>query len=162
MQELSAQRFDDLRASLASVRPAVLARSWPLAARFGTEPEASWGPPEVLAHIAEMLPFWLGEVERILDGAPEPVPFGRIADDPVRIGLVGRDRSLPPRVLFDRCDAGLDAWAARLAELTQEQRQRRGLHPRLGELTIDAVAVRFVVTHVAEHLEQLQRALDAG
>ncbi len=29
---------------------------WPLADDFGTEPEASWGPREVLAHTAEMLP----------------------------------------------------------------------------------------------------------
>jgi hypothetical protein len=50
---------------------------WPLSARFGTEPEASWGPRETLAHVTEMLPFWLGEIERILAGPAEPVPFGR-------------------------------------------------------------------------------------
>ncbi|HLA15405.1 MAG TPA: hypothetical protein VJZ72_00775, partial [Candidatus Limnocylindrales bacterium] len=48
-----------LRAELETGAP------WPLAADLGTGPEASWGPPEVLAHVAEMLPFWLGQVERI-------------------------------------------------------------------------------------------------
>ena len=37
---------------------------------------------ELLAHVAEMLPYWLGEVERILAGPPEPVPFGRVGSDP--------------------------------------------------------------------------------
>src|SRR5690349_17419772 len=41
---------------------------WPLAAVFDTSEEASWGPPEVLSHLAEMAPFWLGEIERVLAG----------------------------------------------------------------------------------------------
>ena len=58
-------------------------------------PEASWGPPEVLAHVAEMLPFWQGEMERDPDGSrrASPVPFGRSASDPIRLGLIERDRS---------------------------------------------------------------------
>ena len=35
---------------------------WPLAADYGTGPEASWGPREVLAHVEEYLPFWLAEI----------------------------------------------------------------------------------------------------
>jgi len=30
---------------------------WPLAEDYGTGPEASWGPREVLAHVEEMLPI---------------------------------------------------------------------------------------------------------
>ncbi len=77
--------------------------------------EARWGPGEVLAHLAEMAQYWLGEIERVLDGDPEPVPFGRIATDPVRIGVVERDRSLPPRELYDRIDDALDAIRSPLA-----------------------------------------------
>ena len=47
---------------------------------------------------------------------PEPVPFGRIATDAVRIGLVGRDRSLPPRELYDRIDDALTAVRSTLAD----------------------------------------------
>jgi len=54
---------------------------WPLAARFDHSTEASWGPRETLAHVEEMLSFWLGEAERILDGGGDggPVVFGRQA-----------------------------------------------------------------------------------
>ena len=36
-----------------------------------------WVAREVLAHTVEMLPYWLGEIERIIAGPIEPVPFGR-------------------------------------------------------------------------------------
>ena len=62
-------RLADARAAYAALATRVAAgEPWPLAAAFGTEPEASWGPREVLAHVAEMLPFWLGELERVVDG----------------------------------------------------------------------------------------------
>jgi hypothetical protein len=135
---------------------------WPLATAFGTEPEASWGPREVLAHVAEMLPFWLGELERVVDGdGTAAVPFGRIADDASRIGLIARDRSLPLRVLFGRIDAGLGAWLDRLPRLTDADRAKVGLHPRLGEMPVGAVAERFVIGHAQEHVVQLGSILAA-
>lgn len=133
---------------------------WPLAESFGTEPEALWGPREVLAHVAEMLPFWLGELERIVDGPPPgPTPFGRVADDASRIGLIGRDRTLPLRVLFARVDSGLRGWSERLATLTPEERLRVGLHPRLGEVTVDRMLERFVLGHAEDHIAQLEGTL---
>src|SRR3990172_5370064 len=60
-------RLAAARAAFAALQPRVTAgEPWALATAFGTEPEASWGPREVLAHTAEMLAFWLGEVERIV------------------------------------------------------------------------------------------------
>lgn len=157
-------RLADARAGLAALRSRIAGgEPWPLAEAFGTEPEASWGPREVLAHLVEMLPFWLGELERVVDGdGSGPVPFGRIADDPSRIGLIERDRSLPLRVLFDRADAGLAAWIARLPTLTGAERERVGLHPRLGEMAVDRMAGRFIVGHTEEHIAQLESILAAA
>ena len=132
---------------------------WPLATAFGTGPEASWGPRELLAHVAEMLPFWLGELERIVDGGPGPVPFGRVTEDAVRIGLIERDRTLPVRVLFARVDAGLRDWEERSASLSPAQRQKVGLHGRLGEIPLEQFLDRFVLGHAEEHIAQLRRIL---
>src|SRR5262245_32619634 len=78
------QRLAALRRAFHALEPRVVAgEPWPLAEAFGVEPEASWGPREVLAHVAEMLPFWLGELDRILLGSGL-VPFGRGQDDPMR------------------------------------------------------------------------------
>lgn len=137
---------------------------WALADDYGTGPEASWGPREVLAHVEEMLPFWLGELERVIDGARRgagAVPFGRTADDPVRIGILARDRSLPLRVLLGRIDSGLRDWSDRLATLSDAEGQRVGLHPRLGEMPASGILERFVVGHAEEHVRQLEEILAA-
>ena len=157
------ERIAAARRAYADLAPRVMAgEPWPLAEDYGTGPEASWGPREVLAHVEEMLPFWLGEMERVIDGdGSAAVPFGRIADDPVRIGIIDRDRSLPLRVLFARIDAGLAGWAARLPTLTARDRERIGVHPRLGEMPAAAILERFVVGHAEDHIAQLDDILGA-
>lgn len=159
-------RLRTARAAYAGMQARVVAgEPWPLAAAFGTEPEAAWSPRELLAHVAEMLPYWLGELERVVDGEPggAAVPFGRVSDDPVRIGFIGRDRTLPLRVLFGRVDAGLCAWEDRLATLTEAEGARAGVHPRLGEMPASHILERFVIGHAEDHIAQLEAILaDAG
>jgi hypothetical protein len=154
-------RLADVRAAYANLAPRVVAgEPWPLADDFGTGPEASWGPREVLAHVVEMLPFWLGELERVVDGPPPgPTPFGRVADDKVRIGLIGRERTLPLRVLFARIDAGMADWSQRLSVLTSDERSLVGLHPRLGDVTVDRFLEQFVLGHAEDHAAQLETIL---
>lgn len=135
---------------------------WPLAELYGTEAEASWGPPELLAHLDEMLPFWLGEAERILEGQPgTPVPFGRVASDVVRIGIIGRDRTVPLRELFARLGADGARVARRMRELSEADAAREGLHPARGVTPVAALFERFVTGHLEEHVIQLREILDA-
>lgn len=134
---------------------------WPLSARFGTEPEASWGPRETLAHVAEMLPFWRGEIERILAGPTEPVPFGRVASNELRIGVIERDRSLPLRELFARLEGDAERLMRRLGELSPAEVERTGVHPSLGEMTVRLAAERFVTHHLEEHAAQIAATLEA-
>jgi hypothetical protein len=160
-------RMHAAAARLASTRPAVVQQApWPLAEHFDESPEALWGPPEVLAHVAEMIPFWQGEMERILAGAAaggaEPVPFGRVATDALRLGVLERDRSLPPTELYDRIASSLDRFERRWSTLTADERASRGLHPRLGEMTLDAIADRFLIGHLADHAVQLEGILGLG
>jgi hypothetical protein len=155
-------RLADARAAYTALADRVAAgEPWPLAEHFGTEPEASWGPREVLAHVAEMLPFWLGELEKVVEGAPDgsAVPFGRVSTDAVRIGLIERDRTLPLPVLFRRIDAGLRAWSDRLATLSDDERSRVGRHPTLGEMSPAAFLERFILGHAEEHVVQLEAIL---
>lgn len=145
---------------LASMAGELVARApWPLATRFDHAPETVWGPPEILAHLEEMLAFWLGEAERILDSADEAPPFGRAATDDVRLAVIGRDRGLPIRELIARTLVGIERWRRRWPELDEASRSRTGTHPRLGVMTVADVAVRFTAGHLEEHLDQLAEAL---
>jgi hypothetical protein len=145
--------FEAFRASVEASDP------WPLSPAYGTEPESDWGPKEVLAHTAEMLGYWQGEIQRILSGGPDPVPFGRVSTDPSRIGRIGRDRQLPSAQLFDQVAIEAKRLAARIRTLSPTDASRRGLHPRLGEMTVSAIVERFLVGHLEEHVEQLRGIL---
>ena len=155
-------RLERARREVAALRHAVEAgEPWPLSTDYGAEPESSWGPKEVLAHVAEMLPFWLGQFEAVLADDSGPAPFGRVATDPARIARIGSDRNVPTGELFDRIDAESATVVARLRTLTPDDTARLGRHPRLGEMTLGEAAERFVVGHLEEHVEQLREVLAA-
>jgi hypothetical protein len=153
------------RLALASVafeafRPPVEAGDpWPLSEAYGTEPESDWGPKEVLAHTAEMLGYWPVQIDHILAGGPEPVPFGRVSTDPERIERIGRDRELPTAELFGRVATEASRLATRIRSLSATDTARRGLHPRLGEMTVVGIVDRFLVGHLEDHVEQLRAIL---
>jgi hypothetical protein len=157
------ERLARARASFVALRPRVVAgEPWPLADDFGAGPEASWGPREVLSHTAEMLPYWLGELERVVEAdrsSDDPLPFGRTAGDAVRLGILERDRVLPLRELFDRIDAGIGRWEARQPSLTPEEGNARGLHVRDGDVPATWIRDRFVIRHLEEHAVQLEEIL---
>jgi hypothetical protein len=146
--------------ALATHGPAIDAgEPWPLSIAYGTEPEADWGPKEVLAHVAEMIPYWLDEIERVV-GGDGAVPFGRVASDTNRIERIGRDRALPARELLSRIEASAGVAARRLRELDDVAKRRVGLHPRLGELSVEEIAERFVAAHLVDHDAQLRSILE--
>ena len=134
---------------------------WPLAERFDHAPEAAWGPRETLAHLEEMLAYWLGEAERVVDMEAGPEPFGRLATDSVRLAVIERDRTLPIRELVARVTVGIERWRGRWAQLDATERDRSGLHPTLGTLQVSDISTRFVAGHLEDHLDQLDAALPA-
>ncbi len=156
-------RLRSSRVAIEALRGPIAARDpWPLAENFGVGPEASWGPREVLAHTAEMLPYWLGEYERVLaagGGSADPVAFGRTAEDPLRIGILERDRTLPLHELFARIETGIERWERRLDLASPGSGNGSGRHARLGDMTADQLMDRFVVTHLEEHVRQLEGIL---
>jgi hypothetical protein len=120
-----------------------------------------WVDREILAHIDEMLPYWLGEIERVLVGAVEPVPFGREPTDLVRILTVDRDRTLPISELYGRLDNSLERVLRRLLELDERQVARRGLHKQRGEMTVKQIVETMLTAHIEEHCAQMAAAVVA-
>ena len=156
-----AERLKHAGSELLDLRgPLVAGEPWPLSAAYGTEPEADWGPREVLAHVNEMLPYWATQVRLIIAGDPAgATPFGRVSTDPVRLDRIATDRRLASGDLLDRIAAGLANVEDVLSGLTPADLERLGDHPTQGQMTVDAAVDRFLVTHVAGHVEQLQSIL---
>jgi hypothetical protein len=90
-----------------------------------------------------------------------PVPFGRIATDTLRLGVIGRDRSLPLREMFGRIEADAARVGARLRELGEAEAARKGLHPARGEMTVREMLEPFLVGHTEGHATQLHEILAA-
>jgi hypothetical protein len=122
--------------------------------------QRDWVPREGLAHVDEMLPYWLGEIERILAGPKEPVPFGRPETDLIRILTVDRDRTLPVPELYIRLDNALERVVRRLLELDERQVARRGLSRERGEMTIRQLVEICLASHMEEHVRQVAAALE--
>ena len=171
MQAL-ADRLDAAAVAMRELGPAVAAgEPWPLTDVYGPGPESAWGPREVLAHVAEMLPYWMGEIELIIDGGvtasdgggdstdAEPPAFGRLEDDPARVQIIGRDRRFPGRELLARIDAEAGRIARRFRELSDVDAGYLGRHPTRGNLTAGAIADVLMIRHIEGHVTQLQEAL---
>jgi hypothetical protein len=155
--DLQTRLRDAGEAMLALRGPLVGGEPWPLSAAYGTEPEADWGPREVLAHVNEMLPYWTGQLEAVLAGrGTSAAPFGRVASDSARLARIAEDRRRPTGELLDGIDAGLVVALGFLSNRTDADLAVAGLHPVLGELTVGDSLERFVVGHLEEHVDQLR------
>jgi hypothetical protein len=153
-------RRDRLVAAAARVRAAA-----PLLPDEGlTDPDPNtgerWDRGQVLAHVAEMLPYWAHQVELVTAG--DQVPFGRVASDPGRLAAIERDRREDPARLLARVDEGLAVVLALLDRLDHAALARTGRHQTLGEMTAAAIVDRFLVDHLEEHADQLEAGRRAG
>jgi hypothetical protein len=115
-----------------------------------------WDRGQVLAHVAEMLPYWVEQAELVAAG--DQVPFGRTRSDPRRVAAIERDRREDPSRLLDRVDDGLGVVVALLERLDDDALARSGRHQVLGEMTVAAIIDRFLVDHLEEHADQLDPA----
>jgi hypothetical protein len=167
-----ADRLERAAAAMQEVGPTIAAgEPWPLTETYGPGPESEWGPREVLAHSAEMIPYWLGEIELIVDAGvdaaraqagTEPPGFGRLEGDALRVQVIGRDRAFPARELLGRIDVEARRAANRFRALTDADAARLGRHVTRGDLSIADIAERLLVGHLEGHVTQLRDIVAAA
>lgn len=125
-----------------------------------TEPDQPsgerWEATQVWAHLAEFIPYWIEQARRILESdSGQPVPFGRIKTDPVRIARIEAGRHEPIPVLWQRLSEGIGDLKAFLAGLAEDDWRRTGSHQTLGMMDVERMVDRFLVGHLEEHADQL-------
>jgi hypothetical protein len=125
-----------------------------------TEPdpggEERWEAGQVWAHLAEFPGYWLGQAQRVVAlPTNEPVPFGRVKTDPIRVDAIERDRHTDAAALLERVRASLAEVTDAARELPPEAWTLRGMHPTLGEMTVELIFERFIAGHLEEHADQL-------
>jgi hypothetical protein len=130
-----------------------------------TEPDPvsheRWDAGQVWAHMAEFVHYWLYEARQVVERfAGEPVAFGRVKTDPDRIAAIAAGRRKPIAALAEQTLTGLDDVRHFMRDLTDRQRRAKGLHQTLGEMGVPAIVDRFLVSHLEEHLDQLDSLLE--
>ncbi|HCO02582.1 MAG TPA: hypothetical protein DIT48_04320 [Actinobacteria bacterium] len=139
---------------------------FPAAAGALTSPDEPsgerWDQGQAWAHLAEFVPFWVEQIEIILDTPGEdPVPFGRTKGDLERIAAIEAGRSEPILEHLATLEDALGPLRALLGGLRDQDWIRRGLHPTLGVMDLHRIVQDFLVGHLEAHADQLHE-LGAG
>jgi hypothetical protein len=158
---MSSDRSARLRAAADRIRSTV--PTVPNQARTSPDPETGeqWDRGQVLAHVAEILPYWTQQVDLVIERGGEGVPFGRVKSDPDRVAAIERSRGEDTAELLARMDQGLQEVLALLGRLDDQALGLTGSHQRLGEMTVAAIIDRFIVDHLEEHADQLSEGAGA-
>jgi DinB superfamily len=117
-----------------------------------------WDAGQAWAHVAEFVPYWQREIQRVAAGSSQdPVPFGRTSDDPGRAEAIEAGRDEPPTQQMARLARALMLLRTYLAGLSEAQWGARGIYIRGNEMTVADILDRFVVSHLEEHADQLEK-----
>jgi uncharacterized damage-inducible protein DinB len=118
-----------------------------------------WPVMSTLAHVAEMLPYWAHQAEGIARVPGQP--FGRLHDDPGRLGAIEQHGQDAAEVVRDGLQASLAEAVQTLRELPAAALTLSGQHPRRGSMQVDELIDAFMVEHIEEHVQQIDAALSA-
>ena len=116
-----------------------------------------WTLTEDLAHVAEMLAYWSGEIERIRQ---QPgTSFGRIASNPERIRFIEKHAQDTPEQISTLLQQGQTKAVALLERLQPDDLKKVGQHMKFGPQTIGRALQEWLLDHLEEHVHQLQAIL---
>jgi DinB superfamily len=156
----AAQSSEGYLARLDAVQARLEKHAASAAASGLTEPDPPsgerWDWGQVWAHSAEFVPYWIGQVQLIMQaGGTEPVPMGRVKTDPARVSAIEADRQRPSDELMTRLAGHLEELRALIREMDPEDWERQGLHSTLGVITMPEVFEEFLIGHLEGHADQL-------
>lgn len=118
-----------------------------------------WSALQVLGHMVEMIPYWLGHCRALIAGTGDPPVFGRGKDSPERLAGIDRGSGGDPKELLGLLHDEVKAAASAIRDMSAAERSKRGIHIKLGELTVADCVERFIVAHSEDHLEQIRATL---
>jgi DinB family protein len=148
-------RLDDAESRLTALAQVEDARGLTEPDPGGTE---RWEAGQVWAHIAEFVPYWHEQLESVIgDYDGTPVPFGRTKTDIARIAAIEAGRAEPVREQMTRVADSLLALKRYLQGLTPPEWGALGLHPTRGEMDGEQIVERFIIDHLEEHADQLEK-----
>ena len=114
---------------------------------------------QIAGHLTESIPFWVGNCHLIIASTGDSPPIGRTLEAEERLEGVARGAEREPGELFLLLQEEMEAAISAIQQMSEAERQKKGVHFRRGEMTVAQVIEVFILCHVAEHLQQIQVAL---
>ena len=116
-----------------------------------------WEASQVWGHITEFVPYWVEQIEEVVDEYQgEPVPFGRTTTDPDRIAGIESGKAMDFETHLHWLGVHLTDLRGFLSALPEEAWSVKGLHSRLGAMSLEQMIERMLVGHLEEHADQLE------
>ena len=113
-----------------------------------------WQAGQVWAHLAEFIPYWIGEARTVIAAAAAR-QFGRTKTDAGRVAAIERDRHAGRAVLWARVDRDLSTLREFLDSLDDAAWRAEGVHPTLGAMAMPRIVDEFLIGHLEQHADQL-------
>ncbi|NWJ47723.1 MAG: DinB family protein [Chloroflexi bacterium] len=117
-----------------------------------------WSIMQVLAHIAEFMPYWAGEIEKIL--VVPGVKFGRGIEDENRVGAIAEHGNDSLAQMTASLRAAYARLFVTLLRLTDADLDKSGIHVVQGDKTIASIIHHTIIGHLTGHLNQIRQTLE--
>jgi uncharacterized damage-inducible protein DinB len=121
--------------------------------------EEAWSVQEIVAHVEEVIPYWLNELERVRQ--TPGVEWGRGLQDAARLEAVAKAYDRPVAEILNQIEGMKSLVSERLSQVTEEELKRESpsRNPRFGTKPASFIVDHLLVEHIAKHLGQIQRNL---
>jgi uncharacterized damage-inducible protein DinB len=122
--------------------------------------EEEWSILEILSHLVEGIPYWLGEVDRVVHTPGSS--WGRGLQDPARLAAVTDTDKLTVKDLLADISKLTQKVASGLQGLDAETLKQESPHrnfAKFGNKPVSFIIEHFIEEHIAGHAKQIQRNL---
>lgn len=122
--------------------------------------EEEWSIMQILSHIAEAIPYWLGEVETVV--ATPGSKWGRGLQDPARLATVTDTEKLSVDEVLKQVDELKYKVESGLGKLDEETLSKESPHrnfAKFGNKPVSYIVDHFIDDHVSGHYDQIKRNL---
>ncbi|MFF2288376.1 DinB family protein [Peribacillus butanolivorans] len=122
--------------------------------------EEEWSIMQILSHLAEAIPYWLGEVETVV--ATPGSKWGRGLQDPARLAAVTDTEKLSVDEVLKQVDELKYKVESGLGKLDEETLSKESPHrnfAKFGNKPVSYIVDHFIDEHVSGHYNQIKRNL---
>ncbi len=123
--------------------------------------EDVWSVMEILCHVEEVTPYWLNEIRQILKNPAEE--WGRGLQNEARLQAVARADERDLKDVLNGIEQSKSLVREILGSLTQDDLkiEATSRNPRFGTKPVSFVVQHLMVEHLAKHLQQMKRNIEA-